>query len=197
MTVTQFESLLKTHGSAILGFCRHLTGDEVSAQDLYQDTLLKAFSKLAKINCDTTEEMLSAKNYLIGIAVRLYQNQKRRKMNYEASFTDDVEDMLYAEENVIDETEQKELHIAVRQAVDGLPEKLRIVTFMFYYADTNDDTDAQTKLDLLKNSPDLANVSAVKNDRIVIVPLFSINPGLQNADFVEKLAKELHSEAFE
>ena len=95
MTVTQFESLLKTHGSAILGFCRHLTGDEISAQDLYQDTLLKAFSNLAKINCDITEEMLSAKNYLIGIAVKLYQNQKRRKMNYETSFKDDVEDMLY------------------------------------------------------------------------------------------------------
>ena len=79
--------------------------------------------------------MLSAKNYLIGIAVKLYQNQKRRKMNYETSFTDDVEDMLSAEENVIDESEQKELYIAVRQAVDALPEKLRIVTFMFYYAD--------------------------------------------------------------
>lgn len=135
MTVTQFESLLKSHGSAILGFCRHLTRDEFSAQDLYQDTLLKAFSKLAKINCATKEEMLSAKNYLIGIAVRLYQNQKRRKMNYETSFTDDAEDMLFAKENVIEETEQKELHSAVRQAVDALPKKLRIVTFLFYYAD--------------------------------------------------------------
>lgn len=135
MTVTQFESLLTTHGSAILSFCRHLTGDEISAQDLYQDTMLKAFSKLEKINCDTTEEMLSAKNYLIGIAVRLYRNQKRRKMNYETSFTDDVEDMLYVKENVTDESEQKELYIAVRQAVNALPEKLRIVTFMFYYAD--------------------------------------------------------------
>ena len=97
--------------------------------------MLKAFSKLARINCDTPEEMLSAKNYLIGIAVRLNQNQKRRKMNYETSFTDDVEDMLYSEENVIDKSEQKELYIAVRHAVDALPEKLRIVTFMFYYAD--------------------------------------------------------------
>lgn len=135
MTVTQFHSLLTTHGSAILGFCRHLTGDEISAQDLYQDTLLKAFSKIAKINCETTDEMISAKNYLIGIAVKLYQNQKRRKMNYETSFISDAEDMLSTEENIITETEQKELHIAVRQAVDTLPEKLRIVTFMFYYAD--------------------------------------------------------------
>lgn len=135
MTVTQFESLLTAHGSAILGFCRHLTGDAVSAQDLYQDTMLKAFSKLAKINCDTTEEMLSAKNYLIGIAVRLYQNQKRRKMNYETSFTDDAADKLCSEDHVADAAEQKELHTAVRQAVDALPEKLRIVTFLFYYAD--------------------------------------------------------------
>lgn len=135
MTVTQFESFLTTHGNAIFGFCRHLTGNEVSAQDLYQDTLLKAFSKLSKISCDTTEETLSAKNYLIGIAVRLYQNQKRRKMNYETAFTDGMEDMICAEENVIDESEQKELYIAVRQAVDALPEKLRIVTFLFYYAD--------------------------------------------------------------
>ena len=82
MTVTQFESLLKTHGSAILGFCRHLTGNEVSAQDLYQDTLLKAFSKLAKINCDMTEEMLSAKNYLIGIAVKLYDVISNRLLKF-------------------------------------------------------------------------------------------------------------------
>ena len=135
MTVTQFESLLTTHGNAILGFCHHLTGDKTSAEDLYQDTLLKAFSKLSKINCDTTEEMLSAKNYLIGIAVRLYRNQKCRKMNYETSFTDNVEDMLCTTENIADESEQKELYIAVRQAVGALPEKLRIVTLMFYYAD--------------------------------------------------------------
>ena len=135
MTVTQFESLLYTHGSAILGFCRHLTGDEISAQDLCQDTFLKAFSKLEKINCDTAEEMLSAKNYLLGIAVRLYQNRKRRKMNHETAFTDDAAERLCSAENVMDETEQKELHTAVRQAVDALPEKLRIVTFLFYYAD--------------------------------------------------------------
>ncbi len=135
MTVTQFESLLTQHGSAILGFCRHLTGNEISAQDLYQDSLLKAFSKLSKIRGDTPEELLSAKNYLIGIAIRLYQNQKRRKMNYETSLAEISEETVCAEDHVMLETEQKELYIAVRQAVDALPEKLRIVTYLFYYAD--------------------------------------------------------------
>lgn len=94
-------------------------------------------------------------------------------------------------ENIFSDVDKQFGAVSYEEIISRDPEVIIIHEY------TNDDTDAQTKLDLLKNSPDLANVSAVKNDRIIIVPLFSINPGLQNVDFVEKLAKELHSEAFE
>lgn len=61
---------------------------------------------------------------------------------------------------------------------------------------TIDPSDAQSKIDYLKNAEELAGVSAVKNDRIVVIPLFAINPSLQNADAVESIAAALYPELF-
>ena len=61
---------------------------------------------------------------------------------------------------------------------------------------SRDPQDAQSKIDFLKNSKDLENVSAVKNDRIIVITLFAVNPGLQNVDAVEQMAKALHPDAF-
>ena len=43
MTLEELEKLIELHGTSIYGFCCHLTGDRLMAEDLYQDTLLKAF----------------------------------------------------------------------------------------------------------------------------------------------------------
>ncbi|MDE5648781.1 MAG: ABC transporter substrate-binding protein [Oscillospiraceae bacterium] len=94
-------------------------------------------------------------------------------------------------ENIFSDVEKQFGAVSYEEIISRDPEIIVIHEY------TIDETDAQTKIDLIKNSPDLANVSAVKNDRIIIVPLFNINPGLQNVDFVETLAKELHSEVFE
>lgn len=61
---------------------------------------------------------------------------------------------------------------------------------------TIDPADAQSKIDYLKSAEELAGVSAVKNNRIVVIPLFAINPSLQNADAVETIAAALYPELF-
>lgn len=94
-------------------------------------------------------------------------------------------------ENIFNDVEKQFGAVSYEEIISRDPEVIIIHEYTAY------EGDAQAKIDLLKNSPDLANVSAVKNDRIVVIPLFSINPGLQNVDFVETLAKELHGEAFE
>ena len=43
--------------------------------------------------------------------------------------------MLRTDSDIVTETEQKELRSAVKQLVELLPDKLRIVTYMFYYAE--------------------------------------------------------------
>lgn len=60
-----------------------------------------------------------------------------------------------------------------------------------------EDSDKQfAKVDKLMNTPELAEVSAVKNNNIVIVPLFQVNPSLQNANYVETVASAMYPELF-
>lgn len=59
------------------------------------------------------------------------------------------------------------------------------------------DEDTQAKIDKLKNTPELSEVNAIKNNNIIVVPLFQVNPGLQNVNYVESLAAVMYPELFE
>lgn len=61
---------------------------------------------------------------------------------------------------------------------------------------TIDPADAQSKIDYLKNAEELAGVSAVKNNRIVVIPLLAIDPSLRNADVIGTIAAALYPELF-
>ena len=138
MTSAQFEALLNNYGNSIFGFCYRLTGNTNMAEDLYQDSVFKAFGMLEKIDCQNSDGFKTAKNYIIGIAVRLYKNQMRKKSFRDSSLSADDEvliQMLRTDSDIVTETEQKELRSAVKQLVELLPDKLRIVTYMFYYAE--------------------------------------------------------------
>lgn len=138
MTKAQFETLLDQYGNSIFGFCYHLTGNKANAEDLYQDAVMKAFSKLEMLDCEASGGFINAKNYIIGIAARLHKNILRRKDYKNSLYFTDSESLISGIGDNIDivtETEQKDIRAATRQIVQNLPEKLRIVILMFYYAD--------------------------------------------------------------
>ncbi|MDE6785271.1 MAG: RNA polymerase sigma factor [Ruminococcus sp.] len=135
MTTAQFETLLCNYGSDIYGFCCHLTGSRQSADDLYQDSVLKAFEILGRIDGRTDNGFRSAKNYIIGIAVKLYKNQRRKKSSGECFMEDRFANTLRDPSDIAEDTERKTQYAEVRKAVSELPEKLRIVVYMYYYAD--------------------------------------------------------------
>lgn len=142
MTSKEFEKLVKFHGKSIYGFCCHLTGSRQLADDLYQDTFLKAVELRHKLNGSGNSEeqvMLSAKNYLIGIAVRLWSNEVRKKSKRQAMISLDsmesensfqIEDSINLEETII----KNEIHHEIRKIVQALPDKLRVVVYMYYTA---------------------------------------------------------------
>lgn len=68
--------------------------------------------------------------------------------------------------------------------------------YIIIHAYTCNENDAQTKIDALKAQKELADVDAVKNDNFIIVNMVQVTPGLQNADFVETVAKEIHADQF-
>lgn len=74
ITTQELEQLAHKDGDSIYGFCLHLTGNSEYADDLYQDTFLKAIEIRQKIKMSGSEkDWLSAKNYVIGIAIRLWK----------------------------------------------------------------------------------------------------------------------------
>lgn len=152
MTAIQFEKLLEQYGNSIFGFCCHLTGNSELAGDLYQDSVMKAFSMLDRMECRSGEDndLRTARNYIMGIAVRLYKNL-RRKSSFKESLNSIDDEALAgiasSGTDVAAEAEQKEVLSMIRTLTGELPEKLRIAVYMFYYADMSiEDISVQLKI---------------------------------------------------
>ena len=50
MNVTELEKCIELYGKEIYAFCRQLTYSQQEAEELYQDTFLKAMELLQKID---------------------------------------------------------------------------------------------------------------------------------------------------
>ena len=55
------------------------------------------------------------------------------------------------------------------------------------------DEDAQQKIDFLRSVPELANVTAIKENRFIIVSILSVFPSIQNIDVIEYLAEGIQN----
>ncbi len=138
MTQDQFETLLARHGNEIFGFCCHITGSRNNAEDLYQDAVLKAFELLGRIDGSSKNGLRSARNYIIGIAVKLNCNLMRKKSLKDSFFVSDGESLLgnaVDGSDIVRDTERKNVHMELREIIAGLPERLRNVVYMYYYAE--------------------------------------------------------------
>lgn len=134
MTKQELETCISEYGRDIYSFCRYLTGDKQEADDLYQDTFLVAVER-----CETLELANNPKSYLLSVALRLWKNRKRkfawRKRIADVQSVVEEKDMADYESGGTSPEEQvlrKEEGQVVRQAVDKLPERLRLVVLLFY-----------------------------------------------------------------
>ncbi len=137
MTKTELENCIWEYGKDIYSFCKSLTLNLQEADDLYQDTFLKAMERIDEIDCEK-----NPKSYLLSIALRLWKNKKRKyawrsRIANMLSLTDDLdlddaENPIFSPENEILKNEEADL---VRQAVNRLPDKLKIVILLFYMED--------------------------------------------------------------
>ncbi|MBO5303264.1 MAG: RNA polymerase sigma factor [Lachnospiraceae bacterium] len=134
MTNLELEQFILENQKAIYSFCRQLTHNTEEAEDLYQDTFLKAFELDKNMKLEQ-----NPKSYLLSIAIRLWKNKKRkyawrRRIAEEKLLLEEEGEVevLYKkqlpEAQVID-NEQREI---VLQLVNALPEKLRLTVLLFY-----------------------------------------------------------------
>lgn len=130
----QLEQCIDEYGKDVYTFCSQITGNREEAEDLYQDTFLKAVELKGKIDYNN-----NPRSYLVSVALRIWKNRRRkfawRKRIAEiCAFTEEaVQDEVLGEEESVEQTVLKnELEEQVRKAVDDLPEKFRIPVYLYY-----------------------------------------------------------------
>ena len=124
-----FESLYKKHKTALFGFCVYLTGDNMRAQDIYQDTWVKISE-----HANTYQDRNSFKAWSFQIARNLFLNQIRRD-KWEDKVSDDeldkVADPAETERDYFD----KEKSQILTKIINGLPENQRVAIVLFLVED--------------------------------------------------------------
>lgn len=134
MNKQELETCINEYGRDIYSFCKYLASNSQDADDLYQDTFLTAMEQYERI--DSTQ---NPKSYLLSIALRIWKNRKR-KFAWRKRIADVLllaEEADGAEENVTDfspeeVTLERERRIVVRQTVNNLPERLKIIVLLYY-----------------------------------------------------------------
>jgi RNA polymerase sigma-70 factor (ECF subfamily) len=151
LDAVDLSKLVKSDGKAIYGFCHKLAKNQVDADDLYQETFLKAMELCHKIDKDN-----NPKGFLISIAVGLWKN-KRRKYAWRQriapieELNDDVNScyMIKAESTPEDIIISNELRVMVQNAADTLNDKFKIPLYMYYTAGmSNEDIASALKIPL-------------------------------------------------
>lgn len=138
MTVKELEELVEIYGTAIYSFCCYLTGSVQTAEDLYQNILLKALEKREKISVSDGEKpeqkYLRPKNYLLGMGIRLWKKEKTR-YRHSVSLEDKREEAfqgITGEGDPEETVETREMIHTLQCIVSELPDKWRTVILLFY-----------------------------------------------------------------
>jgi RNA polymerase sigma-70 factor (ECF subfamily) len=124
-----FTELMRRYQQKVYWVARRLVGGHAEAEDIAQETFIKAYLALGDFRGDS-----SFFTWLYRIAVNLSLNtlRKQQVMNYLRQ-SDLLERILPSKENPAEELEAKEVESRFQQAVASLPEKQKAVFVMRYY----------------------------------------------------------------
>ncbi len=135
LNCTELSQCIELYGKAIYSFCWQLTKNQSDADDLYQETFLKATELRQRIDPDG-----NPKGFLFSITLRLWKDRRRKLARRQriaptealSEETDCVcTDELTPEEIVL----SHELCEWVWRAADNLPERYRVPLYLYYTAD--------------------------------------------------------------
>lgn len=129
--------MIEEHGTSVYRFCRKITFSREDADDLYQETMLRAIEKSKRI-----ESAENPGSYLIGMAAKLWAYQKRREARRRRiapvqELNEELMQNVSGEAWQIPEmiTLRQERDLLVQRAVERLPDNLRIIVYMYYTAE--------------------------------------------------------------
>ncbi len=141
----ELERFIEKYCKSIYSFCYYLTENKTDAEDLCQETFLRAWEKregLPDILGDPRRDggpvsEKALRNYLFGIASHLWKNQYRKRQRRRSILPEDdreaaMEEAVSAAPGPEQEILHRETLMEVERQVRSLPDKLRLVVVMFY-----------------------------------------------------------------
>ena len=122
------DQYIRQYGKRLYGLCLSLCADAFEADDLYQDTWLRVMRSLPQYDPNRAFEP-----WLTKICVNTYRNALRRiaKSPLLGFRTNEEKDALLCAVPAPEEADYASLY----EAVNRLPEKLRVAVILFYFQD--------------------------------------------------------------
>ena len=122
-----FDEYISRYGKRLFGLCMKLCNNREDAEDLYQETWVKAYRFLGKY--DVSKEF---EGWLTSICVNAYRDiLRRQKWKSLVAWFRTTEEKDFAIESAPDREED---YSDVRDAVEGLPDKYRVATVLYYWS---------------------------------------------------------------
>ena len=135
MDAREIERCIDDFGTDIYRFCLKLCADRADAEDLYQQTFLKALETERTLDWEKNPKAL-----FFSLAHNLWKSDRRKQARRSriapcGNFEDAAETALRVEEIVEESYVQKELAEEVRQIMGTLPEKFQVPLLLYYLSD--------------------------------------------------------------
>lgn len=130
--MSHIEEMFIENQDCIYRFCLNICDNLFEAEDLFQDTFVKAMEKEK-----TLLAVDNQRNYLIGIAIKLAKNNRRKKARRNRITPQDqreniLESMAADQQNVEQQVIDKEQILIVRENIRRMDKAHRVVAALFY-----------------------------------------------------------------
>ncbi len=137
MKSCDIDQLVEEYSDCVYRYCKSIAFTLEDAEDLYQQTFLKAFELRRKISLER-----NPKAFLLAIATNIWRNQKSKYARHERiapTISSEAEGVqiedVSGEQDVLEQIVQAEQLEQLRACVNRLPEKQRQVVTLFYAAE--------------------------------------------------------------
>lgn len=144
MEASELEKCIDQFGTDIYRFCIKLCMDKTNAEDLYQQTFLKALESDIKLDWNQNPKAL-----FFSLAHNLWKSDQRKKARRAviapcSHLDEENENLLYSDDNIEEKVFRQELIKEMKQIIDSLPEKIRIPLTLHYLFELPVEQIAQT-----------------------------------------------------
>lgn len=144
MKARELERCMDAFGTDIYRFCMKLCMDKADAEDLYQQTFLKALESDWVLDWEANPKAL-----FFSMTYNLWRSDMRKAARRFAiapcsNLEEDSRAQLPSGENIEKNFIQKELAAATNKIIEGLPEKIRVPLTLYYLFDFTVEQVSQT-----------------------------------------------------